>query len=55
VLKGETVGESEIEISEANGQKRYQFDSCAVQNALSGATSGIRPIPNAWVDNWATW
>jgi hypothetical protein len=55
LLKGETVAESEVDISTANGQKRYQFDSCAVQNALSGATSGMRPIQNAWVDNWSTW
>lgn len=55
VLKDEEVGESEVDISLANGQKRYQFDSCMVQNALAGATSGFQPMPNAWVDNWSTW
>jgi hypothetical protein len=55
VLKGENVGASEVAISEANGQKRYQFDSCAVQNALLGSNSGLRPISNAWVDNWMSW
>jgi hypothetical protein len=53
VLKGQTVGPSEVAVSEANGQKRYQFDSCAVQNAL--VTSGFRAVRNAWVDNWAEW
>lgn len=52
---GQTVDESEVDISLANGQKRYEFDSCAVQNALSGASSGMRPYRNAWVDNWSTW
>jgi hypothetical protein len=53
--KGHSVDESNVAISEANGTKRYEFDSCAVQNALAGATSGMRPIQNAWVDNWSTW
>lgn len=52
---GQNVDESDVDISEANGQKRYEFDSCAVMNALDGATSGMRPIRNAWVDNWSTW
>jgi hypothetical protein len=52
---GQNVGQSQVDISVANGQKRYQFNSCAVQNALAGASTGIRPIPNAWVDNWAAW
>jgi hypothetical protein len=55
MLKGETVDESQVDISTANGQKRYQFNSCAVQNALAGATSGMRAIQNAWVDNWSIW
>jgi hypothetical protein len=58
LLKGEVVEESlllEPAISEANGTKRYEFDSCAVQNALAGATSGMRPFQNAWSDNWSTW
>jgi hypothetical protein len=54
-LKGDTVEESNVATSEANGTKRYQFDSCAVQNALAGATSGMRPIQNAWSDNWSMW
>lgn len=52
---GQTVEESEVEIALANGQKRYEFDSCSVQNALAGASSGLKPYRNAWVDNWATW
>ncbi|HSJ26099.1 MAG TPA: hypothetical protein VK929_15585 [Longimicrobiales bacterium] len=55
VLKGESVEESEVDISLANGQKRYQFDSCMVQNALAGATSGFQPMANTWVDNWSNW
>lgn len=52
---GHTVDESDVDISIANGQKRYEFDSCAVMNALDGATSGMIPIRNAWIDNWSTW
>jgi hypothetical protein len=52
---GHTVDESDVDISIANGQKRYEFDSCAVMNALDSATSGMRPIRNAWIDNWSTW
>jgi hypothetical protein len=55
VKLGQTVGESQVDVSVANGTKRYNFNSCSVQNALSGATAGMRPIPNAWVDNWSTW
>jgi hypothetical protein len=54
VLKGEKVAASEVNISLANGQKRYQFDSCAVQRALLG-NSPLRAVPNAWVDNWMAW
>jgi hypothetical protein len=55
VKLGQTVEESQVDVSVANGTKRYNFNSCSVQNALAGATAGMRPIPNAWVDNWSTW
>jgi hypothetical protein len=52
---GQTVEESNVDQSMANGTKRYEFDSCKVQDALLGASTGFSAIPNAWVDNWAQW
>lgn len=34
-----------------NGTKIVQYDSCAIEKALD-ALRGLRPIPNAWMDNW---
>ncbi len=44
---GMTVGESDV----GNGNKIFQYDSCAIDNALNSAAS-LRLLPNAWVDNW---
>jgi type II secretory pathway pseudopilin PulG len=37
--------------SVGNGTKTYQYSSCNVAQAL-GAFGGLRPIQNAWMDNW---
>lgn len=37
--------------SVGNGNKTYQYSSCNVAQAL-GAFGGLRPIQNAWMDNW---
>ena len=47
VQLGMSVGESDI----GNGNKIFQYDSCAIDNALNSAAS-LRLLPNAWVDNW---
>jgi hypothetical protein len=48
-LKGEPVDRSF-----ANGTKNYQYNSCSVAKAAA-RQSRFHPVPNAWVDNWATW
>jgi hypothetical protein len=50
VQLGIAVDESSI----GNGNKTFIYDSCKVAEALSN-TSKMLLIPNAWVDNWATW
>ncbi len=47
VQLGMTVPESDM----GNGNKVFQYDSCAVNSALSNAFS-LRLLQNAWVDNW---
>lgn len=47
VQLGMTVAESDM----GNGNKVFQYDSCAIDNALSNAYS-LRLLQNAWVDNW---
>lgn len=47
VQLGMTVPESDM----GNGNKVFQYDSCAIDNALSNAYS-LRLLQNAWVDNW---
>lgn len=37
-----------------NGQYRFHYHSCDVDNALKTLT-GLIPINNAWIDNWATY
>ncbi len=40
--------------SRANGSKHYDYDSCAVQNALN-ATVTLTAIRNSWFDGWAAY
>jgi hypothetical protein len=44
---GMAVGASAI----GNGNKIFRYHSCNVENALS-AFSTLRPVRNAWADNW---
>lgn len=50
VLKGDVVGQS----SQLNGTKDYEYDSCKIQRAATGAMK-LSQISNAWVDNWSAW
>ncbi len=40
--------------STGNGNKTYEYDSCAVAQALAGF-AGLQTYPNAWTDNWPTY
>ena len=48
VKLGMTVGVSDF----GNGNKTFEYDSCAVKNALR-AFGILVPLANTWVDNWA--
>jgi hypothetical protein len=48
VKLGATVADGDA----GNGNKTYQYDSCAVAAALSGF-GALVPLNNTWVDNWA--
>jgi len=43
-----------VDASNANGTKDYTFNSCMVARAAT-RQSQFQQIPNAWLDNWATW
>lgn len=53
-LIGGTPSPSNVDDSDANGQKTYVYDSCAVSKASSKMRKYI-PIPNSWMDNLASW
>ena len=50
VTLGDEVGAGDV----GNGTKTFQYDSCAVQQALAGF-AGLQTYPNAWTDNWPTY
>ena len=37
-----------------NGNKTYEFNSCNAARALQ-SQARLRPFPNTWMDNWASW
>jgi hypothetical protein len=45
---GESIGTSDF----GNGTKTYQYDSCAVKNALN-SFGALVALENTWIDNWA--
>lgn len=47
---GQAVNESDI----GNGSKTFQYNSCNIEAAL-GSFAALFPMPNAWVDNWASY
>ena len=49
-MLGMTVGISDI----GNGQKAYKFNSCNAARALRQQAK-LRPLPNTWMDNWASY
>ena len=50
VMLGQTVGISDI----GNGQKSFKFNSCNASKALKNQAK-LRPLPNTWMDNWASY
>lgn len=40
-----------VPITDANGIKTYQYNSCEVAKTLQ-ALGALVPLPNTWVDNW---
>jgi hypothetical protein len=49
VKKGMTVGTSNL-----NGNKTYEYDSCALTRAL-GRVGSLQRVRNAWTDTWSNW
>jgi hypothetical protein len=47
---GQAVQQSDI----GNGNKTFQYNSCNVESAL-GSFAALFPMPNAWMDNWASY
>jgi hypothetical protein len=47
---GQSINESDI----GNGEKIFQYNSCNVESAL-GSFAALFPMPNAWMDNWASY
>jgi hypothetical protein len=41
-------------VSQMNGTKSYQYDSCALTRAL-GKIGSIQRVPNGWTDTWSSW
>jgi hypothetical protein len=50
VMRGVAVPLSDI----GNGQKSYKFNSCNAARALRQQAK-LRPLPNTWMDNWASY
>jgi hypothetical protein len=46
---GQTVGASTL-----NGQKTYEYDSCALTHAL-GHIGSLQRVRNGWTDTWSNW
>jgi hypothetical protein len=46
---GQTVGASTL-----NGQKTYEYDSCALSHAL-GHIGSLQRVRNGWTDTWSNW
>jgi len=53
-LIGGTPSTSNVDDSDANGQKTYVYNSCNVSNATSKMRR-YAVMPNTWMDNLATW
>ncbi len=53
----EQLGGPPVEKSETNqaDDRLFYYDACNVDNALKALTTGLIPINNAWIDNWATY
>jgi hypothetical protein len=49
VKLGETVGTSNL-----NGNKTYEYDSCALQRALAHVGS-LQRVRNGWIDTWPSY
>jgi hypothetical protein len=49
VKLGQTVGQSDL-----NGNKTYEYDSCALQRAL-GHIGSLQRVRNGWIDNWPSY
>ena len=49
VKLGQTVGTSNL-----NGNKTYEYDSCALQRAL-GRIGSIQRVRNGWIDTWPSY
>jgi hypothetical protein len=46
---GQTVGASNL-----NGEKTYEYDSCALSHAL-GRVGSLQRVRNGWTDTWSNW
>jgi Tfp pilus assembly protein PilX len=49
-----TLGIATEESDIGNGTKTYAYNSCTVARALA-ALGVLRPVENAWTDNWGGW
>lgn len=49
VKLGQTVGSSQL-----NGNKTYEYDSCALQRAL-GRVGSLQRVRNGWIDTWPSY
>jgi type II secretory pathway pseudopilin PulG len=43
-----------VDVSQMNGSKSYQYDSCALTRAL-GHIGSIQRVRNAWTDTWSSY
>jgi hypothetical protein len=50
VLVGQVVPATDV----GNGDKAYRFNSCNAAKALK-TQAKLRPLPNTWMDNWASY
>jgi hypothetical protein len=50
VLLGDVVPVQSV----GNGTKTYQVNSCHVKNAMKNQAK-LRPLPNTWMDNYASY
>ncbi|HEY2824622.1 MAG TPA: hypothetical protein VGI83_03665 [Gemmatimonadales bacterium] len=55
VIAGLNQKNNKTDVSNKNSSSWYiRYSSCEVKKALAGV-GGMRPISNAWIDNWASW